>query len=176
MAFQVADAEALPFPDASFDAVVSTFGVMFTPDHERAAQELLRVCRPGGRIGLANWTPDGFIGQLFAVVGRHVPPPAGLRSPAVWGTRERLAELFATDGAIAVRPRAFVFRYLSPQHWLDVFRAFYGPVHKAFAALAPPAQEALAADLLALVRRSQGSGDATMVVPAEYLEVVITRR
>lgn len=174
--FQVADAEALPFDDSSFDAVMSTFGVMFTPVQERAARELLRVCRPGGKIGLANWTPTGFIGQLFQVVGRHVPPAPGLRSPSAWGTRERLTELFGSDAEIAVTPREFVFRYRSPQHWLEVFRTLYGPVHKAFAALEPEAQPALAADLLALAGRWQRSADATMVVPGDYLEVVITRR
>ena len=173
--FEEADAEALPFPDVSFDAVVSTFGVMFTPDQERAAGELLRVCRPGGRIGLANWTPDGFIGQLFRTIGRHLPPPAGARSPALWGTRARLAELFEAKRSVAATERFYVFRYRSPEHWLEVFRTFYGPVLKTFAALPPPAQTALEQDLLDLVRRLNRSGDATMVVPGEYLEVVVTR-
>jgi SAM-dependent methyltransferase len=177
VAFREADAEALPFADASFDAVVSTFGVMFTPDQDRAASELLRVCRPGGRIGLANWTPEGFIGQLFKTMGRHLPPPTGAKSPALWGTRARITELFgARASAIHVEPREFTFRYRSPQHWLDVFRTWYGPTLKAFAALSPPAQDALAADLLALVDRFNRSGDATMVVPSEYVEVVVTRR
>jgi len=179
--FRVADAEALPFADDSFDAVLSTFGVMFTPDQERAAAQLLRVCRPGGRIGLANWTPDGFVGRLFAVIGRHVPPPAGVRSPALWGTAERMQQLFgaAARGAAArveVRQRSFVFRYRSPDHWIDVFRAVYGPMVKAFAALAPQGQAQLTADLRALVQTFQRAGEATMVVPSAYLEVVITKK
>lgn len=176
MEFQQADAEALPFADASFDAVVSTFGVMFTPSQERAAAELLRVCRPGGRIGLANWTPDGFIGQLFKTIGRHMPPPAGLRPPSLWGTRARLDELFGAQASIEARAREFVFRYRSPEHWLEVFRTYYGPVLKTFAALDPAAQTALADDLMALVAQHNRSDDRTMVVPSEYLEVVITRR
>ena len=176
MQFQEADAEALPFPDARFDAVISTFGVMFTPDHERAAAELLRVCRPGGKIGLANWTPEGFIGELFRTIGRHRPPPAGARSPALWGTRPRLAELFeAKARSVKAAERHFVFRYRSPEHWLEVFRNYYGPTLKAFAALDAPAQVALERDLLALIDRFNRSGDGTMVVPSEYLEVVITR-
>jgi SAM-dependent methyltransferase len=172
-----ADAEALPFPDGAFDAVLSTFGVMFTPNQERSAAELVRVCAPGGRIGLANWTPGGFVGQLFRVIGRHVPPPAGLRSPALWGTRERIAELFgAHAGSIALAERCFTFRYRSPAHWLDVFRSFYGPLLKAFAALDAAGQAALAGDLLALVHQLNRSGDSTMVVPGEYLEVIVARR
>jgi SAM-dependent methyltransferase len=177
IAFREADAEALPFADASFDAVVSTFGVMFTADPRRAAAELLRVCRPGGRIGLANWTPDGFIGQLFKTIGRHVPPPAGVESPALWGTRERLDALFgAQAAAIRVEPRQFVFRYRSPAHWLDVFRRWYGPVLKAFSALDSRGQQALADDLLALIARFDRAGDGTMVAPGDYLEVVVTKR
>jgi SAM-dependent methyltransferase len=176
IAFQEADAEALPFDDARFDAVVSTFGVMFTPDQDRAAAEMIRVCRPGGRIGLANWTPEGFIGQLFKTIGKHVPPAPGLRSPALWGTETRLAELFGPHGgSIAATPRNFVFRYRSPTHWLEVFRTYYGPVLKAFAALEPAAQSALESDLEALIGRFNRSGDRTMVVPSEYLEVVVTR-
>jgi SAM-dependent methyltransferase len=174
--FRVADAEALPFADDSFDAVLSTFGVMFTPDQERAAAELLRVCRPGGRIGLANWTPDGFVGRLFAVIGRHVPPPAGVRSPALWGSAERMQQLFGAAARVEVRQRNFVFRYRSPDHWIDVFRAVYGPMVKAFAALAPQGQAQLTADLRALVQTFQRAGEATMVVPSAYLEVVITKK
>ena len=175
--FQEADAEQLPFADASFDVVLSSFGVMFTPNHARAAAEMLRVCRPGGRIALANWTPHGFIGQLFASVGRHVPPPAGLIPASRWGTREYIDELFGASASdIQITPRQFVFRYRSAQHWIDVFRALYGPVHKAFAALAPDAQQRLEQDLLTLIGNHNVSGDGTMVVPAEYLEVVITKR
>jgi len=175
--FRPADAEALPFPDASFDAVLSTFGVMFTADHARAAAEMLRVCRPGGRIGLANWTPDGFIGQLFRTIGRHVPPPAGAKSPALWGSREHLLELFEPQAAsVKTAARHFTFRYRSPAHWLEVFRTYYGPVLKAFGALDAAGQAALERDLIALIAQFNRSGDATMVAPGEYLEVVITKR
>lgn len=176
MAFREADAEALPFADESFDVVVSTFGVMFTPDQDRAAAELVRVCRRGGKIGLANWTPEGFIGKLFKTIGRHVPPPPGTRSPALWGTRARLAELFEPHVAsVKAEQRHFVFRYRTPQHWLETFKTYYGPVLKTFAALAPMQQAALDQDLLALVEEFNRSGDKSMVVPGEYLEVVITR-
>jgi SAM-dependent methyltransferase len=175
--FRQADAESLPFADGAFDAVVSTFGVMFTPDHEKAAAETIRVCRPGGKIGLANWTPGGFIGQLFKTIGLHVPPPAGVKSPALWGTREHLADLFGSHAAaIDTKRRMFVFRYRSAGHFIEVFRTWYGPVLKAFAALDGDGQAALAADLTALVDRFNTSGDATMVVPSEYLEVAIQRR
>jgi ubiquinone/menaquinone biosynthesis C-methylase UbiE len=177
VAVREADAEALPFADGSFDVVVSTFGVMFTPDQERAAGEMIRVCAPGGKIGLASWTPEGFVGQLFRTIGRHVPPAPGLRSPALWGTRGRIAELFGAHArSIEARKRHFTFRYRSPEHWLEVFRSWYGPVLKAFAALDAAGQAALARDLLALVGRLDRSGDSTMVVPGEYLEVVVARR
>ncbi|MBX9648011.1 MAG: class I SAM-dependent methyltransferase [Xanthobacteraceae bacterium] len=177
IAFEEADAENLPFDDNSFDTVVSTFGVMFTPNQDRAAAELLRVCRPKGQIGLANWTPEGFIGQVFKILGKHLPPPAGTRSPAMWGTRARLAEMFdAGARAIKAESRQFNFRYRSPSHFLDVFKTYYGPVLKAFAALEPAKQEELHNDLHALIVRMNRSGDATMVVPSEYLEVIITKR
>jgi ubiquinone/menaquinone biosynthesis C-methylase UbiE len=174
--FREADAEALPFPDETFDVVVSTFGVMFTPDQDRAAAELIRVCKRGGKIGLANWTPEGFIGQLFKTIGGHVPPPPGARSPALWGTRARLAELFEPHASsIKSAARHFVFRYRSPEHWLEIFRTYYGPVLKTFDALQPPAQSALERDLKSLIGRFNRSGDSSMVVPSEYLEVIITR-
>ena len=174
--FREADAEALPFPDDSFDAVVSTFGVMFTADQERTASELVRVCKRGGKIGLANWTPEGFIGQLFKTIGKHVPPPAGAKSPALWGTRARLSELFEPHASsIKSAQRNFVFRYRSPDHWLEVFRMYYGPVLKTFAALEPAARAALERDIRALIDQFNRSGDETMVVPGEYLEVVVTR-
>jgi ubiquinone/menaquinone biosynthesis C-methylase UbiE len=177
IAFREADAEALPFADGCFDVVMSTFGVMFTPDQERAAGELLRVCRPGGKIGLANWTPDGFIGHLFRTIGRHVPPPPGARSPARWGTQARLAELFDPDRVtIRATQTDFVFRYRSPNHWLDIFRTYYGPVLKAFAALEAPQKTALQEDLLMLVGQFNRSGDKTVIVPSSYLEIVVTRR
>jgi ubiquinone/menaquinone biosynthesis C-methylase UbiE len=174
--FREADAEALPFEDKSFDVVVSTFGVMFTPDQDRAAGELIRVCRGGGKIGLANWTPDGFIGQLFKTIGKHLPPPPGTRSPALWGTVARLKEQFSPHmSSMTMTPRHFVFRYRSAQHWLDVFRTYYGPTLKAFAALAPTAQLALEEDILRLIEQFNQADDGTMVVPSEYLEVVMVR-
>ncbi|HEY7458046.1 MAG TPA: class I SAM-dependent methyltransferase [Xanthobacteraceae bacterium] len=175
--FREADAEALPFADGSFDAVVSTFGVMFTPAQERAAAELLRVCRSGGKIGLANWTPEGFIGNMFKTMGKHLPPPPGVKSPPLWGTRERIVELFGAQAeSIKAEPRHFAFRYRSSEHWLEIFKTYYGPTLKAFASLEPAAQKALAGDLLALVERFNRSGDRSMVVPSEYLEIVITKR
>lgn len=173
--FQQADAEALPFADGAFDVVLSTFGVMFTPNQELAASELLRVCRPGGKIGLANWTPDGFIGQLFKTIGQHVPPMAGVKSPALWGTEARLAELFGAGGSVAAAPRSFSFRYRSPAHWLEVFRTWYGPVNKAFAALDASQQAALEGDLLALIGRFNRAEDGTMVAPSAYLDVVVSK-
>jgi ubiquinone/menaquinone biosynthesis C-methylase UbiE len=174
--FQEADAEALPFDDASFDVVLSTFGVMFTPDQERAAAEMLRVCRSGGRIGLANWTPEGFIGQLFKTVGRFVPPAPGARSPALWGTRARLEELFGHAAAdIKATPRQYVFRFRSPQHWIDVFRTYYGPVLKTFAALDPTARTSFEGELRQLIARFNRAHDGTAAIAGEYLEVVITR-
>ena len=174
--FREADAEALPFKPETFDAVVSTFGVMFAADQDRAAAELIRVCKRGGKIGLANWTPAGFVGQLFKTIGMHVPPAPGVKSPALWGTRARLDELFDTSmTSIEAVQRTFVFRYRSPAHWLDVFKRYYGPVLKTFAALEPAAQSALRLDLLALIERFNRAGDGTVVVPSEYLEIVVTR-
>ena len=174
--FQQADAEALPFPDASFDVVLSTFGVMFTPKQEQAAHELIRVCRPGGKIGLANWTPEGFIGQLFKTIGKYVPPAPGVKSPALWGNKAHLQALFGSRGDIAAESKTFVFRYKSAKHWVEFFRQYYGPVLKTFAALDPEAREALEADLYALIDRFNVARDGTLVVPSEYLEAVITKR
>jgi ubiquinone/menaquinone biosynthesis C-methylase UbiE len=174
--FREADAEALPFADRSFDVVVSTFGVMFTPDQDRAASELVRVCKRGGKVGLANWTPEGFIGQLFKTIGKHMPPPAGAKSPALWGTRARLTELFEPHAtSIKSAQRNFVFRYRSPKHFLEVFRNYYGPVLKTFAALQPAGQTLLEIDILSLITQFNRSGDETVVIPSEYLEIVITR-
>lgn len=175
--FREGDAEDLPFAEETFDVVLSTFGAMFAPNQERTASEILRVCRSGGKIGLANWTPDGFIGQLFRVIGKHVPPAPGLKSPALWGTEQRLRELFGEQAShIAIGTRDFVFRYRSAEHWLDVFRDYYGPVHKAFAALDAKGQAMLAADIVALLRRFDSDAKAALVVPGEYLEVVITKK
>ncbi len=171
------DAEALPFADASFDVTSSVFGTMFAPDQERTAAELVRVTRPGGRIGLASWTPDGFIGQLFKTNSRHVPPPAGLRSPVLWGTEARLRELF--DGAIAeihVERREYVFRATSAADSIEYWRRFYGPTLKAFETVGAAGREALEADLLALMAAHNVATDGSLVVPSEYLEAVIVTR
>lgn len=175
IAFQEADAEKLPFEDASFDAVLSTFGVMFTPDQQQAANELARVCRPGGKIGLANWTPDGFIGQLFKTIGKYVPPAPGVKSPALWGTKAHLDTLFGTRANVAANSKHFVFRYRSPAHKLEIFRSYYGPVLKAFAAIDESAQQALTADITALIGKFNTASDGTVVIPSEYLEVVAVR-
>jgi ubiquinone/menaquinone biosynthesis C-methylase UbiE len=175
--FKEADAENLPFERDSFDVVLSTFGVMFTPNQDKAAAELLRVCKPKGRIGLANWTPDGFIGQVFKTLGKYLPPPAGAKSPAMWGTRTRLTDMFdAGASSIKVESRMFNFRYRSPEHFLEVFRTYYGPVLKAFAALDAAKQEELRNDLHALMVRMNKAGPGSLVIPSEYLEVVITKR
>ena len=175
--FRTADAEDLPFGDGSFDAALSTFGAMFTPDHTRPAREMLRVVRSGGRIGLSNWTPEGFIGQLFKVIGTYIPAPAGLKSPALWGTEPHIVELFgAQANDIRAVRKNFNFRYRSAAHWIQIFRDFYGPTHKAFAALDAAGQDALAKDITALLNRCNTAGPASLVVPGEYLEVVIERK
>jgi ubiquinone/menaquinone biosynthesis C-methylase UbiE len=172
-----ADAESLPFSDATFDVVVSTFGVMFTPDQERVAAELLRVCRPRGRIGLANWTPDSFVGQMFKIVGRYAPAPAGLRSPLEWGTRKRLTELFGAGArTVEVRPREFVFRYSSAEAWLDAFRSFYGPTHVVFESLDADGRRALARDLIALAEAHNSSITGAVRIPSAYVEVVCVKK
>jgi SAM-dependent methyltransferase len=176
VAFQVADAEDLPFDDGSFDVALSTFGAMFTPEHARPAREMLRVVRAGGRIGLTNWTPDGFIGQLFKVIGAYVPPPAGLKSPALWGTEPHMVELFGPQSAdIRCVRKHFNFRYASSAHWIQVFRDFYGPTLKAFAALDVLQQLSLERDITALLERLNVAGKSSLVVPGEYLEVVIVK-
>jgi len=175
--FEVGDAEDLPYPDASFDVVLSTVGVMFTPDQEKAAQELLRVCRPGGKIGLANWVPDGYVGNMFRTVAKHFPPPPGIKPPPLWGTEERMQELLG-DGVSSLdyARRTYVFRYLSANHFIEHFRSFYGPMHKAFTSLDTDGREALESDLRELIGNWNVSGDDTAVLPSDYLEVVAVRR
>jgi len=173
--FEEADAEALPYPAASFDVILSTFGVMFAPDHAKSSSELLRVCRLGGRIGLASWTPEGFIGQMFRVVAKYIPPPAGVQSPLLWGTRDHLQKLFGSAASINHTVRDFAFRYESAEHFVEIFRTYYGPVHKAFAALDADGQAGLETDLLALLEQCARTSAAGLVVPGEYLETVITR-
>jgi len=176
IAFQEADAEALPFPDQSFDVVLSTFGVMFTPNQEKAAAEMLRVVKAGGRIAMANWTPESFIGQLFKTIGKYIPPAPGVKSPALWGNPRHLESLFGTQATVAGQMRHFVFRYKSAAHWLEVFRTYYGPVLKAFAALDPPARSDLEADIKALLTRFNTARDGTFVAPGEYFEAIVTRK
>jgi len=175
--FQTADVEALPFQDAAFDAVLSTFGVMFAPDHAKSASEMARVCRPGGRIGMSNWTPEGFIGQMFKVLGRHVPPPAGVQPPSLWGVEKHVQSLFGDRAAsVALTPRIFNFRYRSAAHMIEVFRTWYGPVHKAFGALPAEGAAALDRDLTELMMRLNVAGPSSLVIPSEYVEIVVTRR
>jgi len=175
--FTFADAENLPFADASFDAVVSTFGGMFSPDQDRASAEMIRVCKSGGRIGLANWTPESFVGQLFKTIGKYLPPPTGVKSPAVWGTRSWIESTFAPAAfALVAQPRHFNFRYRSPEHFVEIFRAYYGPTLKAFEALDDTNRNSLSCDIIDLIGRYNTSGDKTMVVPSEYLEVIVTKR
>jgi ubiquinone/menaquinone biosynthesis C-methylase UbiE len=175
--FVEGDAEALPFEDASFDAVISVVGVMFAPDHERAAAELVRVCRPGGTIALASWTPEGFIGGLLKTVGKHVPPPAGVRPPTLWGDEDHLRGLISAHvHELRTERRTYSFRYRSPEHFVDFFEAFYGPTHKAFAALDDQGRAALRADVVELVRSYDRLGDgAPVAITAEYLQAVGTR-
>ena len=174
--FRRADVEDLPFDDSSFDVTISTFGCMFAPDQWTTAAEMARVTRPGGRIAMANWTPDSFIGELFKVIGRHVPPPAGVQSPALWGWKDHLHALFGSDAAqIDITRRTFMFRYPSVADWLELFRTYYGPTYKAFAALPPEGQEALTADMMALAKGFNTVKDGLMVVPGDYLEVVVTK-
>ncbi len=173
--FQTADAEDLPFSAGEFDVVLSTFGVMFTADHSKAAQEMIRVCRRGGKIGMSNWTPAGFIGQVFKTLGRHVPPAPGAQSPALRGSPDHLQHLFGAAGSIATTERQFTFRYRTPAHFMDVFRQWYGPMLKAFAALPEAGKTALEQDLLALIAQMNRAKDGTMVVESSYLDVVVTK-
>jgi len=173
--FQEADAENLPFAEASFDAAISTVGVMFAPDQERCALEMMRVVKAGGKIGLANWTPAGFVGQIFKCIGKYLPPPAGLRPPSAWGTEDRLKELFSLAERIDVEKKNFVFRSASPEAWLEGFKTYYGPMHKTFLALDEAGKIGLTHDLMDMVGRLNRAEDGTMVVPSEYLEVVVTR-
>lgn len=175
IAFQEGDTESIPFEDAAFDVVLSTFGAMFAPNQEQAARELLRVCKPGGRIGMANWTPEGLAGRMFRVVGGYLPP-SGAPPPSVWGTEEGLRRLLGGGiSDLSVARRGFVFRYRSSEHWLDTFRTYFGPVRRVFQALEAEKQDALARDLTGLIEECNQSGDSTIVAPSEYLEVVATR-
>jgi SAM-dependent methyltransferase len=170
------DAEELPFPDDSFDAVTSVFGTMFAPNHAQAAAEVLRVCRPGGTIALASWTPDGFIGELLRIVSSYVPPPAGVQSPLLWSTGSHLRHLFG-DGiaSLEVNERIFTYRFLSAEDFVAFFRCWYGPTVKAFAALGDEG-DALEADLVALAQRYDRLGTDAVAIPAAYTEAVAVTR
>jgi ubiquinone/menaquinone biosynthesis C-methylase UbiE len=175
--FQEGDAEHLPFADASSDVVLSTLGVMFTPNQEQAASELLRICRSGGKIGLANWTPTSFIGDVFRSIGKYVPPAPGLKSGALWGTEERLRELFG-DGIASLQTttRTFMFRYRSAAHWMEIFSTYYGPIVTALQSLDAAGQQGLSQELIGLLEKYNLAKDGTLVVPSEYLEVVALKR
>jgi ubiquinone/menaquinone biosynthesis C-methylase UbiE len=173
--FVEGDAQKLPFDDASFDVVLSIFGAMFAPDHQRAADELLRVCRPGGTIAMANWTPEGFIGQMFQVVGKHAPPPPGLKPPVLWGTEDYLRELFGDRiSSLATERRLFNGRFRDPDHMIGFFRAYFGPTKVAFERVGDDGADALEADLRDVIERANVD-DRTLVAPGEYLEVIAVR-
>jgi SAM-dependent methyltransferase len=171
------EATALRFQDARFDVVSSSFFAMFDPDQEQVASEMLRVCRSGGKIGLAIWTPDSFIGQLFRTIGKYVHVPAGDDSPFLWGTEERLIELFGSQSeTIDINPRTFVFRYDTPRQWLDQWRSIYEPLHNAFERIGAKAKDELAVDLMALIDRCNTAANGTVALPGNYLEVVVSKR
>jgi ubiquinone/menaquinone biosynthesis C-methylase UbiE len=172
---KTADAENLPFADASFDAVLSTFGVMFTPNNERAANELLRLCRPGGRIGLANWTPEGYVGSMFKIIGQHVPPPAGVPSPLQWGKEDRVRELLGDRADVEITRKQFVFRYRTPVEFFETFITYYGPTVKAWAALDEAGRSSLRHELVNLAASSNRNDDGTFAATSDYLEIVATR-
>ena len=176
VAFREADPAALPFEDAEFDAVLSAFGFALAPHQERVAKELLRVCRPGGRIGLACWTPDGFVGQLHRLIAQYAPPAKGEKSPMLWGTRAHLGSMFGPGNVVVVQNRQFAFRARSPEHWLEIFAADYAPLAKAFATLEPELQMAFEEDLHVLLNRFNLAHDGTLVAPSEYLEVVVAKK
>lgn len=171
---QVADAENLPFEDESFDVVLSTFGVMFVPNPPRAAAEMLRVCKPGGKVGLANWHPDGFIGGMFKIIGGLVPPPAGIPSPMQWGIEAKLQELFAGSD-VQVTTKQFTFRYRSAQEMFETFRDYYGPTVKAWAALDDAGKAAFEEQLVAHFEAHNRRTDGALTVDSDYVEVVVTK-
>ncbi|MGH3086262.1 MAG: class I SAM-dependent methyltransferase [Rubrobacteraceae bacterium] len=177
ISFDVGDAEELPYPDASFDAVLSTFGVMFAPNQEKAASEMLRVCKPGGKLGLASWTPEGYAGAMLRTIGGHVPPPPTVKPPPLWGTEERLEELFGDKVlSLDAKRREYTFSYLSPRHYIEHFRTYFGPMRKAFESLDDAGKEALDKDLEKLLEERNTSGDDTLAASSEYLEVVASRK
>lgn len=176
ISFQTADAENLPFAEGRFDAVVSTFGVMFTPDQQKSASELARVIKSGGKIGLANWTPNSFIGQVFKTIGKHVAPPAGVNSPAAWGDQNWIETTFAGKAKVqSFAKKNFVFRYRSAEHFMDYFRMYYGPMQKAFLALDEAGQQALYDDMVALIDTFNTATDGTARILSEYAEIVLVK-
>ena len=174
--FVEADAQDLPFEDAGFDVAMSIFGAMFAPDQERTAAELLRVVRPGGRIGMANWTPDGAVGAMFRTIAKHAPPPLGIPSPLAWGTAERLRELFG-DGVADLRVERRLSRqpFRSADHYIEFFRTYFGPTQMAYERVGPEGEQALTDDLKEFLESANTAGDRAMVLEAEYLEVLATR-
>jgi SAM-dependent methyltransferase len=177
IAFEPADAEALPYADAAYDVVLSVFGVMFAPDQPSAAREIARVCRPGGLIGLAAWTPDGFLGDWFRATAAHAAPPAGLASPLRWGTEDGIAELLGDAvGSIQTRRRVFTWRFADAAALVRTFRTTYGPTVKAFATVGEDGADALERDLVEVVQRAAHPRGQAIAIPAEYLEVVAVRR
>jgi ubiquinone/menaquinone biosynthesis C-methylase UbiE len=173
--FLEGDAEEIPFPDNAFDVVLSTFGSMFAPNHEKAANELVRVCRPGGKIGMANWTPTGFVGAFFRMLTQMVPPPEGLRPPPLWETTDHLRELFGDRVTLQVQKQHLVYRFRSPAHWIEVFSTTFGPLLKTREALDESGRERLTLELHKVIAAFNQANDGTMVLPAEYLEVVATK-
>ena len=175
--FEVGDCEEIPYPDGSFDAVLSVYGSMFAPNQEKAAQELIRVCRSGGRIGMANWTPAGFWGRTFGLVAKYLPPPEGLRPPPEWGTEKRLRELFGSaTSSIHIIERSALFRYRDSAHWIEVFRTYFGPIMRVLETLDVKQRGEFLTELDDTLNRFNRSGDDTLVVSADYLEVVMTKR
>jgi len=175
--FRVADCENMPFPDGSFDVVLSTFGSMFAPDHEKAAQELLRVCKPNGKIGLANWSPEGFWGEIFRLRGKYIPPEENLKPPGEWGTEQRIKELFENHTSeIKINKRTALFRYKSVEHFIEFFKTYFGPILKTFEALDEQQQNQYQKDIEQKVIQFNQSGDNTVVIPAEYLEIVMVKK
>jgi SAM-dependent methyltransferase len=174
--FVEADAQDLPFEDASFDVTISVFGAMFAPDQPKTASELLRVTKPGGRIGMANWTPGGGVGRMFMTVAKHAPPPPGVIPPLLWGTEDRLRELFGdgiSDLQVEARTARQAFR--SADHYLEFFRTYFGPIKMAFERVGADGEAALAQDLRDLMKEESSGGDRALVLEPEYLQVVATR-
>lgn len=174
--FVEADAQDLPFDDASFDVVTSIFGAMFAPDQQRTADELLRVVKPGGRIGMGNWTPDGAVGEMFGTISKHAPPPPGVPSPLLWGTEEHVRELFG-ERISDLRTERRVSRqgFLSADHYIETFRRYFGPTETAYERVGSEGEQALTEDLRAMLEEANTGGERAMVLEAEYLELVATR-